>query len=51
MQHNERPMRSSSQPSENLESSKFDNQDRQVSIESGKHSSDGSLQSNGPEGQ
>ncbi|CAD6262560.1 unnamed protein product [Miscanthus lutarioriparius] len=51
MQRNERSMRSSGKPSENLESSKFDNQDRQVSIESGKHSSDGSLQSNGPEGQ
>jgi len=51
MQHNERPMRSSGKPSENLQSSKFDNQGRQVSIESGKHSSDGSSQSNGPEGQ
>ncbi|XP_066349044.1 protein MULTIPLE CHLOROPLAST DIVISION SITE 1-like [Miscanthus floridulus] len=51
MQRNERSMRSSGKPSENLESSKFDNQDRQVSMESGKHSSDGSLQSNGPEGQ
>lgn len=51
MQRNERPMRSSGRPSENLQSLEFDNQDRKLPIESGEHSSDGSLQSNGPEGQ
>ncbi|NP_001143538.2 Protein MULTIPLE CHLOROPLAST DIVISION SITE 1 [Zea mays] len=51
MQRNERQMELSGKPSENLQGSKFENQDRQLVIESGKHSSDGSLQSNEPEGQ
>ena len=51
MQRNERSMRSSGKPSENLQRSEFENQDRQLAIESGKHSSDGGLQSNEPEGQ
>jgi hypothetical protein len=48
IQRNERPMRLSG---EHLQSSKFENQDRQLATESGKHSSDGCLQSNEPEGQ
>ncbi|XP_066346177.1 protein MULTIPLE CHLOROPLAST DIVISION SITE 1-like [Miscanthus floridulus] len=51
MQRNERPTRLSGKPSENLQRSEFENQDRQLAIESGKHSSDGGLQSNEPEGQ
>lgn len=51
MQRNERPMRSSGKPSEKLQSSESENQDRRLAMESGKHSSDGSLQSNGMEGQ
>lgn len=51
MQRSERPVRLSGKLSENLQTSESENQDRQLAIESGKHSSEGSLQSNGPEGQ
>ncbi|AQK45313.1 Protein MULTIPLE CHLOROPLAST DIVISION SITE 1 [Zea mays] len=40
IQRNERPMRLSGKPSEHLQSSKFENQDRQLATESGKHSSE-----------
>ncbi|CAL5069608.1 unnamed protein product [Urochloa decumbens] len=55
MQHNERPLRLSSKLSGNHESSEFGselgNEDRQPTIEPGKHSSDESLRSNRVEGQ
>jgi hypothetical protein len=51
IQRNERPMRLSGEPSEHLQSSRFENRDRQLATESGKHSSDGCLPSNEPEGQ
>lgn len=51
MQQNGRTPRLSGKPSEILQTSEFESQDRQMTIESAKHCSDGSSRSNGLEGQ